>query len=69
VTNLWKNPAHDTATYDAWNRLVLLNNGTNDVQVNAYDGNHRRIVRDETGGSSGKLERSARGPVGTRLNE
>ncbi len=39
-----------TATYDAWNRLIKLNSGT-DVQVNEYDGLHRRIARDETGGS------------------
>jgi RHS repeat-associated protein len=44
-----------SAKYDAWNRLVSLNDGSDDVQVNEYDGNHRRIVRDETGGSGDKL--------------
>ena len=43
-----------TAEYDAWNRLVSLNNGSTDVQVNRYDGLHRRIIRDETGGSGDK---------------
>lgn len=27
-----------TATYDAWNRMVSVNDGTSDVQVNEYDG-------------------------------
>ena len=39
-----------TLTYDAWNRLVAVNDGTTDVQVNEYDGLNRRIIRDETGG-------------------
>lgn len=40
-----------TGKYDAWNRLVSLYDGNAYVQVNQYDGLHRRIVRDETGGN------------------
>ena len=40
-----------TATYDAWNRLVSLSDSNGTVQTNEYDGLHRRIIRDETGGS------------------
>ena len=40
-----------TAKYDAWNRLVSLEDGNGVVEVNEYDGLHRRIVRDDTGGS------------------
>jgi RHS repeat-associated protein len=43
-----------SAKYDAWNRLVSLNDGSDDVQVNEYDGLHRRIVRDESAGSGNR---------------
>jgi RHS repeat-associated protein len=33
------------ATYDPWNRLVLLANGTTSVATYAYDGHNRRIVK------------------------
>jgi RHS repeat-associated protein len=34
-----------TATYDAWNRLVSLANGTATVATYAYDGRNRRIIK------------------------
>jgi YD repeat-containing protein len=34
-----------TATYDAWNRLVSLANGTTTVAKYAYDGLSRRVVK------------------------
>ena len=34
-----------TATYDAWHRLVLLNDGTSDVGAYAYDGMNRRVKK------------------------
>ena len=34
-----------TASYDAWNRLVSLANGTTTVATYAYDGLHHRIVK------------------------
>src|SRR5690606_32387760 len=43
-----------TATYDAGNRRVSLNDGASDVEVNEDDALHRRIVRDDTGGSGDK---------------
>jgi RHS repeat-associated protein len=34
-----------TATYDAWNRLVALTNGTTTVTTYAYDGLRRRVIK------------------------
>ncbi|MCA9056795.1 MAG: hypothetical protein KDA75_23385, partial [Planctomycetaceae bacterium] len=45
-------------TYDAWNRLVKLTDGTNTVQENEYDALRRRIVRKEY--SSGTLSETRR---------
>jgi len=40
-----------TATYDAWNRLVKLTDGSNTVQENAYDArNYRTVRKDYTNG-------------------
>lgn len=38
-------------TWDAWNRPVAMKDGVTVVQVNAYDGLNRRVIRDESGGS------------------
>lgn len=41
-----------SAVYDAWNRLVKLNDGTNTVQENEYDGQRYRIVRKDYAGGT-----------------
>jgi len=38
-------PDSYTATYDAWNRLVTLTDGTNTVQENEYDPRNYRTIR------------------------
>ena len=47
--------AHYDLKYDAWNRLVEVKDGSTVIQTNEYDGLHRRVVRDETGGSGDKV--------------
>ena len=44
-----------TAKYDAWSRLVLLSDGSNDVQMNRYDGLHRRVFRHDDTNDDGNL--------------
>src|SRR5262249_32054420 len=41
----WSNPFN--LTYDAWNRLTVVNDGQDDIQKNSYDGLGRRIRRNE----------------------
>ena len=49
MTTLPQPPAPDQAfeaTYDAWNRLTTLSTGGDLAQGFAYDGRHRRIIKD-----------------------
>ena len=37
--------AADNATFDAWNRLVLISSGGSSIQHNTYDGDNRRVTK------------------------